>query len=72
MKREPRVIEVCVFDDPDRPRRKPAAYTVYYNPAWKGACIHRVTASSGHLAKIAAIHEHVAGQRCSPNGQVKP
>lgn len=72
MKREPVLYEVCVFPRPEYSTRKPMAYTRYYNPAWKGACIHRVLASTGSLAKIAAIHEHQSGTGCHPNGQARP
>ena len=66
----PREIEVCVISDPDRPGRKPNAYTRYYNPVWRGACIHVVEATTGTLAKIAAVHDHVmTGKGCRPNGR---
>ena len=72
MTRNPVLHEVCVFPHPEYSTRKPRAYTRYYNPAWEGACIHHVLATSGALAKIAAIHAHKAGEDCKPNGKARP
>ena len=74
MKREPVLHEVCVF--PREPRKdgglRFTAYTLYFNPAWEGACVHEVVATSGALAKIAAIHAHKTGEGCNPNGKARP
>ena len=55
MKRE---FKVGVFrHEPEGRQRKPkyAAYTVWYNPSWKGCCVHNVTAQNGAEAKRKAI-----------------
>jgi len=51
---------VGVFDDPSHPRRKPTAYTTYYNPSWSDCCMHEVIAINGTEAKKIAIAEHIA------------
>ena len=34
------------------------AYTYWFNPEWKGCCVHRVQAENGKAAKKFAIAEH--------------
>lgn len=38
------------------------AYTLWYNPEWKGCCLHPVNAENGTAAKKQALKEHK--ERC--------
>lgn len=40
--------------------RKPkiSAYSTWYNPDWKGCCVHKVSADTGTEAKKMAIEDH--------------
>jgi len=51
--------EVGVFTH-ERPGRKPlvTAYTTWYNPEWKGCCVHKIDAENGTEAKKLAIRDH--------------
>lgn len=51
--RSPRLYRVAVFYDTS-PRRW-SAYTLWYNPAWEGCCIHAVFGQTGNAAKALAI-----------------
>lgn len=61
-----RVFKVGVFTHTEG-RRKPliTAYTLWYNPAWHGCCVHEVLAPSGANAKRIAIKQH--RERCMEN-----
>jgi hypothetical protein len=63
--RQPKMIRVGVFPHKlyknDVPRTF-NAYTVWYNPSWKGCCEHTVEAVNGTEAKKLAIQEHK--ERC--------
>lgn len=54
---EPKWIKVGVFPFDERNTRF-NAYTLWYNPNWKGCCEHDVLALNGSQAKKAAIAEH--------------
>jgi hypothetical protein len=55
--KQPKVIKVGVFPFDERNTRFDA-YTLWYNPQWKGCCEHEVVATNGTEAKKLAIKEH--------------
>jgi len=49
--------KVGTFPNHTNPKRKPRAYSIWYNPLWEGCVEYLVMAASGKDAREAAILE---------------
>lgn len=53
-----RIYRVGVFEHPGKRGIRLMAYTVWFNSAWEGCCVHEVESKTGMGAKSKAKVEH--------------